>query len=489
MENNQFLKDMKKTIFRLMALAIIGAATTGFIACGDDNDDSSSSNGTEGTEQKDPGKVLSSPEQKQYLEKVANDFMGLMPASDFKQMADLARYVEKTYVDKYKWNDVEDWAKNCFDVAVKLVGQRVQRDSSGYHSEYGKYDYLTNHYYNEYQGMLIAANFCSHFTAEGGRWTRTNADDLQFIFNDQNGQQCVLRLATSGNVVFVNCPKVKNSKSDWYNYLQGDVYKYVSTYNHDSYYITVGIPERIEATLTQGGQTLVKTTVSINLSGVNNNEFNTLASSLTLNTLTELNNGYSFNVSQVAYSANKASVDFTMTKNGSAMITLAASSDISGLPSCNLSAFERADDVVSKNSNATNGYAKVDILGKVQLQGSIKNVRQFVNYIVDANDNKYDEAQFKSYVNQANSVIDLNIFYDNTAALQGTVKLEPFKKQAEWSGSKDKWRAEPVIYFGDGSSYSTFSAFFNEKDFQQVIDSFKALANQYANLMDKRISW
>ncbi len=43
--------------------------------------------------------------------------------------------------------------------------------------------------------------------------------------------------------------------------------------------------------------------------------------------------------------------------------------------------------------------------------------------------------------------------------------------------------------FFDGSSYSTFEAFFNEEDFKKVIDTFKALADNYANLIDEKIEW
>lgn len=482
---------MKKTIFRLMAFSLIGVAITGFVACGDDDDDSSNGSSGNNTEQTgEAGKVLSSTEQKQYLEKVGNEFMGIMPASDFQQMGDLARYVEKTYVNNYKWDGVGDWAKDCFDAAMRLVGEDVKTDSTGYRSDYSNYDNIYRDIYKNYEGMLLASNFCSHFTASGGRWVRSNADDLQFIFNDQSGQQCVLRLVTSGNVVFVRCPELSNRKREWSSYLVDNVWKYASTYTHNTYDMTIGVPEKIEATLTQGGQTLVRTTVNINLLGVNNNEFNISSCNLTLNAVVELHNGYRFDVSQVAYNAKSSvSVNFTMSKNSSPLITLAVSSEISGLPSCNLSALDSAEKKIFDNSNATFGYVKVDILGKVQLQGSIQNVRQLINYMEDADDNKYDEAQFKSYVNQANSIFSLRLFYDNTSAVQGTIKLEPFKKQAEWSGSKDKWKSEPVIYFGDGSSYSTFSAFFNERDFEQLIDSFKSLANQYANLVDKSISW
>ena len=87
----------------------------------------------------------------------------------------------------------------------------------------------------------------------------------------------------------------------------------------------------------------------------------------------------------------------------------------------------------------------------------------------------------------ANSLADVNLFYDGKNVKQATIKLEPFAEE-KWNGSTF-WETEPLIYFNDGSSYSTFKAFFNEKDFKKVIDTFKNLANKYADLVDQRIYW
>ena len=98
-----------------------------------------------------------------------------------------------------------------------------------------------------------------------------------------------------------------------------------------------------------------------------------------------------------------------------------------------------------------------------------------------------EEKPFKSYITQANSLIDLNLFYDGKAVKQANVKLEPFVSES-WH-SYIYWDAEPVLYFFDGSSYSTFEAFFNDKDFKSVIDTFKGLADKYAALINERIDW
>ena len=75
------------------------------------------------------------------------------------------------------------------------------------------------------------------------------------------------------------------------------------------------------------------------------------------------------------------------------------------------------------------------------------------------------------------------MFYDNSAVKQATIKLEPFQKSSKYD-SRTSWKSEPVMVFYDGSSYSTFSAFFNESDFKAVVDDFKKLLEKYKDLVD-----
>ena len=102
-------------------------------------------------------------------------------------------------------------------------------------------------------------------------------------------------------------------------------------------------------------------------------------------------------------------------------------------------------------------------------------------------DNRKDESTFKSYISQANALADVNLFYDGKDMKQATIKLEPFAEET-WNG-QIIWKAEPIICFYDGSSYSTCTAFFNQDDFKQTIKTFKIVANNYGSLVDKNIKW
>lgn len=451
-------------------------------SCGDDNDDGGSGDGSS------PDSVLplSPAEQKAYMETVAREFMDLTPASDFKDITTLGRYVADSYFDGYDWSEAEKWGKDIIDGLKQYVGILPDEVTDIYNGSYYNYYYISK--ITGYKAVVQASNFKGHFTATNGRWVLSKADDLQFIFNDKYGDKCVLKLETSGSV-----KKVYLLNTDeWINYKSETVGNDYYSYDYyDRTQWTIGVPEKVVLTLTQGGREVVKTTVNIDLGSISNEEFDLSKNSLNVSTLVEFNNGYKINVSQVSYTANsKVSVQSTMSKNGKDLVVMALASDLSGIPSCNVSAFTKSDfdidDYDTDKTNGKNAFVKLDILGKIQIQGIISDIRKYADYLEQADENDEKESNFKSYLNQANALTNINMFYDGNIVKQASVTLEPFEKK-EWGYSY--WTTEPVLVFCDGSSYSTFEAFFNDSDFKTTIEAFKTFANKYADLVGEHIYW
>ena len=466
---------------KLVSLLLIGSVfslSSALVSCGGDDDsvDSPIVN-PDPIVPEEPSKneAMTPLEQKEYLDVIARGFMDKTPASDFNEISKLCNHISNTYTDNYDWDEVGDWGSEIFESLKESLGttdKEQEKDS------WGEYNYI----YTNYKAVVMASNFKGHFKAIGNKWELSKADDLQFIFSDQYGKECVLKLETSGNVkkVFIgNIDEWVDYDSDYTNdyYISNDYY--------DRTQLTVGVPENIVVTLTQGGSQVVKVTVKLNIGDLSNDKFDLSKNQLTASTLVELNNGYKFNVSQVAYNGNnKTSVSFDMSKNGESLASVAFSSDISGIPSCNIDAMVSGniDEEDFNNSNMKNVYVKLDIMGKLQIQGTLSDVRKFTDYINEASDNDDDEKTFKSYVNQANSLANFNLFYDGKSTKQATVTLEAFEEES-WNGIK-YWYMEPMLNFYDGSSYSTFDAFFNDKDFKSVIDAFEKLADNYASLIN-----
>ena len=466
---------------KLVSLLLIGSVfslSSALVSCGGDDDsvDSPIVN-PDPIVPEEPSKneAMTPLEQKEYLDVIARGFMDKTPASDFNEISKLCNHISNTYTDNYDWDEVGDWGSEIFESLKESLGT-TDKEQEKY--SWGEYNYI----YTNYKALVMASNFKGQFKAIGNKWELSKADDLQFIFSDQHGKECVLKLVTSGNVkkVFIgNIDEWVDYNSDYKNdyYISNDYY--------DRTQLTVGVPENIVVTLTQGGSQVVKVTVKLNIGDLSNDKFDLSKNQLTASTLVELNNGYKFNVSQVAYNGNnKTSVSFDMSKNGESLASVAFSSDISGIPSCNIDAMVSGniDEEDFNNSNMKNVYVKLDIMGKLQIQGTLSDVRKFTDYINEADDNDDDEKTFKSYVNQANSLANFNLFYDGKSTKQATVTLEAFEEES-WNGMK-YWYMEPMLNFYDGSSYSTFDAFFNDKDFKSVIDAFEKLADNYASLIN-----
>lgn len=466
---------------KLVSLLLIGSVfslSSALVSCGGDDDsvDSPIVN-PDPIKPEEPSKneAMTPLEQKEYLDLIARGFMDKTPASDFNEISKLYNHISNTYTDNYNWDEVGDWGREIFESlkeSLSTTDKEQEKDS------WGEYNYI----YTNYKALVMASNFKGQFKAIGNKWELSKADDLQFIFSDQHGKECVLKLVTSGNVKKVFIGNI----DEWvdYNYDYSNDY-YISNDYYDRTQLTVGVPENIVVTLTQGGSQVVKVTVKLNIGDLSNDKFDLSKNQLTASTLVELNNGYKFNVSQVAYNGNnKTSVSFDMSKNGESLASVAFSSDISGIPSCNIDAMVSGniDEEDFNNSNMKNVYVKLDIMGKLQIQGTLSDVRKFTDYINEADDNDDDEKTFKSYVNQANSLANFNLFYDGKSTKQATVTLEAFEEES-WNGMK-YWYMEPMLNFYDGSSYSTFDAFFNDKDFKSVIDAFEKLADNYASLIN-----
>lgn len=466
---------------KLVSLLLIGSVfslSSVLVSCGGDDDsvDSPIVN-PDPIKPEEPSKneAMTPLEQKEYLDVIARGFMDKTPASDFNEISKLYNHISNTYTDNYNWDEVGDWGREIFESLKESLGttdKEQEKDS------WGEYNYI----YTNYKALVMASNFKGQFKAIGNKWELSKADDLQFIFSDQYGKECVLKLVTSGNVKKVFIGNI----DEWVDYKSNstDDY-YISNDYYDRTQLTVGVPENIVVTLTQGGSQVVKVTVKLNIGDLSNDKFDLSKNQLTASTLVELNNGYKFNVSQVAYNGNnKTSVSFDMSKNGESLASVAFSSDISGIPSCNIDAMVSGniDEEDFNNSNMKNVYVKLDIMGKLQIQGTLSDVRKFTDYINEADDKDDDEKTFKSYVNQANSLANFNLFYDGKSTKQATVTLEAFEEES-WNGMK-YWYMEPMLNFYDGSSYSTFDAFFNDKDFKSVIDAFEKLADNYASLIN-----
>lgn len=462
---------------------LLSAPSLGLISCGDDDpsDDGSNGSGTEtpgGPET--PGgssTPLTSYEQKQKLEKVAIDFMNMVPSSDFNRMHDLAEYIREEYSD-YEFEDDSQFENDIYDELVKYVGEDTETKKDPWGN-------IIRYEYTDYNLLVVLSNITGHFEADKSSrsWTYTKANDLQFAVKNKAGQKCVAKLTSSGKTKDVYIGKIE--EYDDYDYPDGGgsiITEYIDRYN-----TTVSVPEHICFTFTEGSETIVKVDVNINISNLDGNTFNFAKNSFDLSASIETNIGYQISLKQLAYKGNKSvAMEYNVTKNGVKLVNMNASTDISGIPSFTVKDLvedntpDDLKDMEDNGSNANNAYVSVNIMDKVKVMGKVKNVRRYVENLIDADENDENEGKFKSYINQANELADINIYYDNKSTKQAKVELEPFEDSYYYG---KYWYADYVLRFNDGSTYSTFDTFFGGNEFKDVVKKFEKLMENYKELL------
>lgn len=392
------------------------------------------------------GVALSVSQQKQKLKDAALELTGKLSASEFQYYSDLSEHIDGALFEDYRTTELENWYEECLDAITSFLDKEEGDGYGGYH------------YVITYNKRIYAASaFKGHFTAQNGRWVRTNADDLQFTFPDQTGATCVVKLTTSGRTKSVYVSDTENF--DW-------AYNTQTTTIRENY---LAVPENATLTLTQNGQTKVSVNLKTDLSSMAGEEFDLSRDAFSATADVKVDN-YAWTVSRAAYRANgPAGITSELKKAGQTLLSLKVAADKVGFDE---------DAELTTGGKVT---FEADVLGKVQFKGEISNLKDFVNYLKRAGESYGSESSFKSNLNMANNLLKAGVYYDGNQAWQAGVKLEPFCDRGYWG---EEWYYEPVIYFDqDGSSVSIFEDFFNEEDFREVIDKFEQLIEDFSEML------
>lgn len=503
---------MKKTIILALTSAFTMAGGMGLTSCGgDDSPAPVVTPPAASTEENKPaptgpkGSTLLTPaEQKAFLDETAVEFMRNFPSSEFQEYKNLADYIGDTYKD-YDTKAVEDWADEVYNACVTSFsnpGIPTLTNSNNSICKYHSVDTYTTNYTDMTNYLIMLSQFKGNFTAENGKWTKKESDHLQFNVKDAKGQPVSISLTNSGKITTVH---VAHTEKTWYNYQTYEscpycnFYKYIYNDVHlESKDYRVEIPENITITLTQGNKTLIATTLNpiVNLNMPAGEEFSLGGSNFAMTMSTVFSNGFSINVNkcQIKTSSDVA-VNTSFKKGEKTLIDVTVTSSIEGLPHYPLSQIVGDfDEDDFKNTNAKNPIVEINILDKVQIRGNVKDVRQATNYMNDARKNENNERTYKSNINSFNSCVDLGLYFNFHDVKQASVVMDPFMDYREVATPNvnpttgqltynyDKqyfWSCEPVINFFDGSKYSTFTAFFNDRDFKNTIKVFEDLMDEY----------
>ena len=440
---------------KLLLLASAFAITFGqltMVSCGNnDSPSSSESKEDEKDNEKDEGEGsgLTPLEQKQYLEKTGLELVNHLQAEEIQNLSDIGVYFMEHYVYSRQY-DTDALDDHITDV-VKNLTTSIGDERSGH--------YL----YHLYKVIYSATAFNGHYNAGATGWEYTPAEDLRITFKGNANKDYIVKISTSGEAGTVYITDYKYN----YGYYQDEAYR-------DYIYLT--LPKHAEVTFTENGKTLVNILLNASISGLINDKVDLASSRVDVNGTINFNN-YEIQIDKAtAQSGNESEIKMQMNHVGEMLISsqIKATATIHG----NHTMIDKDTDIADwENQSAKSISVSLNILNKVQLRGSLKDAVKLAMKLEKANANYTNELDFKAYINDANDLMDIGIYYDNENEHQASVKLMAFSEKSPYSG-RVYWEAVPVVSFADGSTYS-IEVFFDESDFRDLIHAAEALVDDY----------
>ena len=435
-------------------------------------------------------------EQKRFLENTGIELLNMFPKDNFTGLVDFGRGVFDKY-ERYNWDNVQQWAEDSYNACKTFLGKYVDIEKGElYATNYYPYLYRSVRFdsVSDYKMLLALSSFTGRFVATDYRsWNYEPSDILQFEFKDNNGNNCILSLTTSGETVRLMLPSITHKTTSWSTYWDEDTLIRKTDVIEDKNHLELNLPKEIHLALTRDGSSVVDLVLKTDIRLLTSDSYlNFNQSVIGFNTEVKLENGYGAVVDELYQGNVSVAASVKLLKDNNSLLSVGMSAAASGLPSLEFSD-QGGDDILDfideglerGNSNLTDLNVNVDILGKVQVKGKIENVREFYDDIRMANEFYDKESKFKDYLNLASRQFNVGMYFNGSEVKQADVVLKPFSKSRySGAGLTEYWEFRPVIVLGDGSQTSTFEDYFDEKEFKKVIQSFEDFMEQYQDLAD-----
>ena len=462
---------MKKT-FLFAAAFFFALCSPLLISCGDDDEPNS------GGEEKPINEELLDPDaSKKYLEEVGIEFLNKFKADDFRRYVDLFMEIYGI-VGESDLETMEPWLEEFLEKTVSEEGNTSERTDvwSG-----DTWTYIYHYLYQDTKYLILASNLTGHWTLEDDEWTRTDADDLSATVTNAEGKKYALSLTTKGKVETVHFIDDEEGTDHMGMGIYDDE-THTVTYEKqcDKFCYYVGVPEHLTLALTENGAKVAEWNIDVNLKDIKDSEFDLAKSSVSAKTTLTLDNGYSIKFEDFTYNNKKFASKAAILKKGEKLTEVAVTSDIRNMAHVTLPEFinmyDETEDAFESAETTAGAGLSIDVLGKVQLKGSVDDIAALMADTEAADDDDKDETKFKSDLEKINKHLDINLYYQGGNKKQATFLLQPIEYDL------GRWMPEPAITFPDGSSYS-MEVYFNEEDFKSLIKVAKQLRDDFYGLM------
>lgn len=401
-----------------MSYFIIAAMMMALAGCGSDEDEAGLNPGL------DPD-----TDPKEFFEETATIFLNQFKAADQQAVIKMAN----DFVNDYGNLDMPDeftMAPANF-MMQSLARSLESNDFAGLSRSYESYYYA----FSKYTGIYKPGKYS---------WYRNgNSSDIVFQYTDRSGKECSIT--------------AKASQETWSGSigLEGDTY-------------SADVPKTISIVVKQGSVTML--TATVETSYVKNSKLsvavNTKAANLEVNT--EMN------------ATNTTLKSSTKLAVGGSVITTGVA-EVNGQNLCKqdyIQSLIENEDEDGLFNLITSGNATADVLGRLQVKGSISQLKDVAEAI------DYDDTDQNGAKNAAallNQKLRGTFYFNGSANASGTIGWQScLSWESSWNGEK-WWAVEPVLKFNDGTSYAFEDYFGNgkfgsvENIFENLLDSYEAL--------------
>lgn len=374
---------------------------------------------------------MSAAEAKQSLESTAQELLGKVKASDFKEFQDL-----KEGIQYYEDDAVSDWFEAAIDACTISASD------------------------NDYKYLFKAANFVGEFELKDGVWkqNKKGGDHLSFIFPDVKGNKynITLKASSEGTEIHHNCFDYQDA---YYKYdYRYDNYVYVEEKEEFRFIM----PKQIDVTLTRNSE--AKATVSITSSVKTGKEVDLTKDEVDITTKATVGT-YQVYVSKAAFKTGKnAEAKAVISKADETLVTIQAS----------------ASGNIDNNLEGTIGKASllVDVLGKAKVVATIQDVDMFLENLDKADQHEGNQSLFEQYIDNANKLLDAQLYLNNSSKSCAKAYLAAYE---EGYGSYKWWDTELWIQFADDSKYS-YAQYFKGDKFKSVVDKVQEIADDFVHM-------
>lgn len=412
-----------------------------------------------------PTPPLSPDEQKEKIELVGMDLMDKYPARAFEDFFDLSgKFAEKYFDYDYDWDDFYEYCEEKGEELYKWTEDEWYEDGKDY------YEYST-------EVLVLLSNLQGKLTLGSHSAKCTDYDGLKVLFDvDGNDYEADLTFSGKTTTAYYSYKDVYGNNDSYY----GNDYHCEDTYN-----IEVEVPEKITISVTENGKSFAEISiqfmVSFSKTGVN------LTKDCFLVTTTIKIDEHELILSNTGYDASmgKAMAGLKIKCEGEVVL----SAELSG--SVDIELVEEDVDPDSEEgyydnemwvecSAAKNIKIDIDILGQLQVKGSCSNVMTLMDHMENLWGASNDSAAERAADN-INNLLDLGIYFDGSSSKQADLVMDYYLYEDYWGD--EFYEIEPIIEFSDGSKYA-FYEYFNEDDFEDLIDTFELWIEKYFDLVD-----